>query len=682
VGRRDERRVVHELLSTRTSVPFVVHVQGMPGSGKTAFLDQLALDAAGLGYTVFAPARNLANDRRAAELAKRLVPVRRKTVVIADDWDALALEELRLIEQLERASGPLVFFVSARARPRSCFTSSNLFPDRFRVLELAGLEESDAVALLGAHKVALPEARRIHHLCGGLPAPMLLMAASMGRGGKGRQHELLEGSLVDPVRRLVGQVRDPLHIAALELVCLAGSLNERELRHGLETSPARTREVFEWLRGLTIVKPIVSGLVVHGLVRATVVADLLQRDPVHARACVERLLQAIAESLSWTGLPRRRAIDQLRALVASAPQDVVFADMFESGGPRIVRPRDRDLREAFALVEAQEGMIARETAERYVRYDPNCITVLQGAQNVDGVMVRVEWRGEDIPAPLVEPAVSMLVRALTERGELSPQKLIRTTRFFLSRSHGQMPCAELGALGAEITRGTLSANEGFITAQILERSAMLAWLPIVRTMNFAVLDAAAVEIDGRELVPCVADFTDLGAAFMNVVRLAWGLRPPPAASKESVPAASKESVPAASTESAPAADRERALPSRDDVEAEVTRALAHVRDLVWLRGARLGTWLFAEETDPRVRAARLQAWLLETIDSTESMRNGTLVLRALQASFHGTRSVDEAAVAAKMGVSTLKRYRKLGVERVIEIACDQLDAAGAQRSMA
>lgn len=642
----------------------MVHVQGMPGAGKTALLDQLAHDAAALGYTVFAPSRKLPSSLRAAEIAKRLVPVRKKTLVLADDWDALAIEELRLIDLLERASGPLVLVVGARARPRPCFASCALFPDRFRVIELAGLDEGDAVSLLGQHHLPEREARRIHHLCSGLPAAMLLMAATVGRGPSprgGRHHELLEGSLLDPVRRLTGQARDPLQIEALTLMSLAGSLNERELRHGLETSPESARAVFEWLRGLTIVRPTTTGLAVHDLVRTTVVADLLQRDPVHARACVARLLDTIRETLSWAGLPRRRAIEQLRALVASAPQDVVFADMFESGGPRIVRPRERDLRDAFALIESQEGAAARAIAERYVRYDPASITVVQGTQGVDGVMVRVEWRGDRVPEPLAEPAVARLAQVLAQSGELPAHKLIRVTRFFLSRSHGQMPCAELGALGAEITRGTLEANEGFVTVQILEKSAMAEWLPIVRTMNFAVRDDAAVQMDGRELVPCLADFADLGAAFVNVVRIAWGLSAPPA------PAA-----PAADIQSGAAPPR-GALPSRGDVETEVARALAHLRDLVWLRNAQLGAWLFAHEADPRERAARLQAWLLETIGSTESMRHGALVLRALRASFDATRSVDEAAVVAKMGVSTLKRYRRLGVMRMAELAREQLE---------
>jgi hypothetical protein len=181
---------------------------------------------------------------------------------------------------------------------------------------------------------------------------------------------------------------------------------------------------------------------------------------------------------------------------------------------------------------------------------------------------------------------------------------------------------------------------------------MQEWMPIVRTMNFRVRDDAAASVDGRELVPAIADFSDLGAAFVNVVRLAWGL-PAEAAAAAVAPKPSR--------------------PSPIEIESEVAHALAHLRDLVSLRSAPLGERLFASNTDAAERAKRLQAWLLEAIASTERMRQGALVLKAMHASFEATRTVDEAAAVAGMGFSTLKRYRKLGVVRITELAMDALE---------
>jgi hypothetical protein len=117
--------------------------------------------------------------------------------------------------------------------------------------------------------------------------------------------------------------------------------------------------------------------------------------------------------------------------------------------------------------------------------------------------------------------------------------------------------------------------------------------------------------------------------------------------------------------------RRSSVPPGVDVEVEVVRALSHLRDLVWLGGSPLGEWLFPDEAD---RAARLQQWLVEAIASTETMRNGVQVARALHASFDTSRSLEEAATWARMGVSTLKRYRKFGVVRLAELALRHAEA--------
>ena len=53
------------------------------------------------------------------------------------------------------------------------------------------------------------------------------------------------------------------------------------------------------------------------------------------------------------------------------------------------------------------------------------------------------------------------------------------------------------------------------------------------------------------------------------------------------------------------------------------------------------------------------------------MRRGGSVQKALEASYLADRSNEEAAAAAGMSLSTLKRYRKLGVEQVLERARDR-----------
>jgi hypothetical protein len=174
---------------------------------------------------------------------------------------------------------------------------------------------------------------------------------------------------------------------------------------------------------------------------------------------------------------------------------------------------------------------------------------------------------------------------------------------------------------AAITRRTLETSEPFLTAQIMDETAVGGWLALIRTMGFAVRDDAGVEMNGRRYVPCVADFADLGTIFLGVARRAWGL-----------------DVEGATSHATEADLRRSPVPPGVDIEAEVVRALGHHRDLVWLGSAPLGVWLFPDE-ERGARALHLQKWLVDAIASTETMRNGAQVARALHASFDASRSL-------------------------------------------
>ena len=162
-------------------------------------------------------------------------------------------------------------------------------------------------------------------------------------------------------------------------------------------------------------------------------------------------------------------------------------------------------------------------AARFIEFDPASMTVVRGAAGIDGVMIRVEFRGHVLPDALREPALDRLVAILHKAGELRSGHLVRVTRFFLAQNHGQIPCVELGALGSAITQRTLETHEPFTTVQYLEASVVDAWRGFMDTMGIFVREEAAVEIDGRRLVPCLAHVTDLGEAFLSIARRSWGI---------------------------------------------------------------------------------------------------------------------------------------------------------------
>lgn len=457
--------------------------------------------------------------------------------------------------------------------------------------------------------------------------------------------------LVELVRPLIEQVDDPRKRDALALLSLIGSLNEHELRLGLRLSALDGRAIFDWLRTLAIVRTVDAGLVLHRGVGAAIVAELHFRDPPQARDLVTKILGVIEKSLGWRGGPRSRSLGQLRALAANAPQDPALVKMFELGELSVAAPQGTEIMNALELIETLEGPESAAIAARFIAYDPAAVTIVRGPDHVSAVMIRVEFRGCTIPPPLVEPALERLLEVLDRSGELRPRVLVRVTRFFIARESYQAPCRELAILGALMTQQTIETQEPFINVQYLDARAIDGWRNVIDGIGcFERRDDAAVELGSRYLVPFIVHISDLEEALLSVVHRAWGL--------------SFARVSEGKTA---------------ELETEVARALGHLRDPLGLGACALGRHLFAD-LEVADRGDRLREWLRTAITETENMRRGDLIARALRASFDGSRALHEAADAARMSVSTLKRYKKLGIQRIAELARQIPHGTGQSRS--
>jgi hypothetical protein len=636
VGRTAERVRVGAILAARASIPVLVRVQGMPGIGKTALLRQLARDAEAQGYRVWTAAPAAPPSERARVLRDHLADSGEPTLLVADDWHALDLWEPALLERLDEARGPLVLLVASPLRPGDVV----LHRARQVVIELGGLDPAAAEALLAQRGIRAEDAARLHQATGGQPFAMMLLGDSPDLWLPAP--DLGEDALRALVHRLAGRIERPAVREALDLLALVGALNQAELGAAFGWGPVEARRTFDELRRLTVVTKGAQGLTVDPIVRAVLLGDLRVRDPARARVMVESALGPIEHALGWRGQPRRRALGQLRDLVAAAPQDAAMAGMFQLDTSRVAQSRERERDEALGLIASLEGPASAAIARRWVAHDPSSLTFFRTNDRIDAVMVRLDVRGGRVPAAVAEPALDRLLAVLGARGQLQPGMLFRSTRFFLSRAHGQMPSAELAALGAAMTRQTLDTHEPLRSSQHIEEKAVPAWREIIATLGFEVCAEAAVVVDGRTIVPCVGDATDLGPLFSGVARRAWGL-----------PVAAPQADPRPASAASPA-----------EVEALMLEALRHLRDTVWLEASPLAAELFAGRPLAE-RGPVLRAWLEQAVADTENMRHGEQIVRALRASFGASRSIDEAAAAAGMAPTTLKRYRKLGVGHLV-----------------
>lgn len=645
LGRSSVRTVVRELVGAGVDEPSLVYVHGTPGIGVSTLLEQLTRDLSADGCTVRSVEVSLTPTERARTLRDAIVPVDEPTVLVVDDWNTLSLDQAALVELLEGATGPLTLLVGSPHRPGPETVASALDPSRVRVLELGGLEQDVLIELLARRGVSASRARRIHRTCDGHPFAAFLLAESHDTELPAFTGGIGEGVSMRLVEHLLARTDDDVR-RGLASIALAGSANELELREALGIDTAAGHRLFDRLRALTLVRPTAGGLTLDPIVRSALVRDMLTRDPPGARSLVRGLLGPIRQALSWFGAPRSRAVEQLTHLIANAPQDISLAGMFRVDGIDVSEGRHADVPEALDLIELREGAVARGIAERWIRHDPSVLTVLRSEGRVEGVMIRVELTGPIIPPAFEEPVLRAFVDALVARGRLPSSQMYRVTRFFLSRAHGQGPCEELAVLGAAMTRRTLDTRTPYISAQCFDVEGIQAWGEVVDVLRFEVMDDARVTIDGRVWLPCALGPEEVGQVFMGVVNTAWGLAPAEPLGLE----------PAGPVVEATAPDQE-----------DVTQALRNMRDPIWLATSSLATWLFPATT-VEMRGEALRAWLERAVASTGTMRRGERVQKALEASYGADHSNEEAASAAGMGLSTLKRYRRIGVEQVLALA--------------
>ncbi|MEZ4317249.1 MAG: hypothetical protein R3F61_07085 [Myxococcota bacterium] len=638
IGRQHELHRIREFLAD-AGTPRLVHLEGVPGVGKSTLLREL-VRAGSEPYRVEVVPGATRADERTGRLKQALRPVERPTMVVVDDWDDLAPDQPAHVRRLEACEGPLALVVASCQRPGPQILQGALFPDRLLSVELQGLAPDVLDRLLAPYGVDGAESSAIHRVTAGHPFAAILLAwESAEARSLAASGELAALPAQRVVERIADRITDPRLRDLLALIALAGSVNVHEIARSFRIDAADASVLYERAVALTLTHVSPEGLTVAPMVRTALLSELLARDPEHARRLVGSLVATLRPALAWTGRPRHRALDQLASLVASSPQDVALSGFFASDTVEIFAGYEGDVDAALEVLAAHVPEAQVSVARRWIGHDPGTLTVLRRSGRVEAVMVRAEWRGCEVPDALRDPVVDGMVGRLGDR--LEGDRPVRVTRFFVSRRHGQLPSPELATLGTAMTRHTLQQSEPFVNVLLFTQPAFDAWREVAQQMQYEALDDGGIAVEGAVWTPFVREFHELGEAFVELVHEVWGL----------------EAVPEAPVAAPRVGER------------DVVAALRHRHDRVWLQDCELGRCLFAE-TSRSERAGRLEQWLDAAIASTASMYRGQLVESALRAAFDGNHSLVEAAAAAGMGLSTLKRYRKEGVAHITRLAGD------------
>jgi hypothetical protein len=280
VGRATELSRFQALLADPDE-PRVVYVHGPGGVGKTALLHQFAWLAEQAGRRcVWLDGPEVHPD--AVTVVGLLGPLEDDLVLLVDGVEGL--DRLLREEVLSRLAAEAVVVLTGRDRPSAQWRTDPGWRELVEVMPLGNLAEADGRKLLLDRGVAADDCGPALAFTRGHPLALALVADVAAQ----RRFSVAEapGVVKTLLRGLVDSVPSPQHRLALEGTAQVLSVTEPLLAALLDQPDVG--ELFEWLRGLSIIEPGPRGLFPHDLVRDVLATELEWRDPDAHAALHER----------------------------------------------------------------------------------------------------------------------------------------------------------------------------------------------------------------------------------------------------------------------------------------------------------------------------------------------------------------------------------------------------------
>jgi hypothetical protein len=274
----------------------VVLVHGPGGIGKSTLLRELARRAEERGRPVFfVEGRDLPPMPDALEAVLSGARRADRPVVLIDTYERMSAVDgylrLGLLPSLPESA---LIVIAGRNQPHGAWFSGGW--ERVATeLELDGLAQPEALALLAVHGLSDDRAPAVVEWADGSPLALALAADtaaadSQWTPAEGAQKPEMVRSLI---RRLADAELQGVRLSALGVAAIARVTTVELLAAVLPDTDANAP--YERLRALTFTEPLGDGLTLHELVRKALHADLRRRDQERERELRRRIVDQLYE---------------------------------------------------------------------------------------------------------------------------------------------------------------------------------------------------------------------------------------------------------------------------------------------------------------------------------------------------------------------------------------------------
>jgi len=518
VGRQHELAVL--LGTLERDGPFVIHLHGLAGIGKSSLLETYVARARARRATVVRldcraiepTARGFLHELGSAiggelptpaRAANRLARLGRRVVLALDNYEVLRLLDSWLRQVLvPMLQDNVRLILVGREPPVAGWVGAPGWAGLFHRLELGPLRDDEAGELLRGLGVPGDVARRINRFARGHPLALVL-AASAAAERSDLEEAAVPRVLEALTRTYLADVDDPVTREALGAAAVTRRMTLPLLRTMLPT--AAPQDAFERLRTLPFVESGRDGLILHDAVKQAIATSLKTSDPSRDRALRRSAWRHFVTSARDVQGPAlwRSTADILYLLENPAVREGFFPSDVHL---YTVEPsRSEDAKAILAIARRHEGREGAQALAAWWTALPACFRVVRGPDGgVAGFYVAADAKA--VPPALIraDPVVRRWV-ALLRKHPLSPGQRMLFLRRWLSAHSGEASSPAQGACWIDMKRHYMELRPHLRRIATTVRDPAPYWA-VVERLGFRIVPEAEVEIDGQAHHTAILDF--------------------------------------------------------------------------------------------------------------------------------------------------------------------------------
>ena len=454
VGRDEELERFQSALTAETLPFHVLHVFGPGGVGKTELLQAFARRCEDNDVPAYyldtqdvdpSPDAFRAALRRALDLETdtpalpALAERDERTVLFLDTIETIdALDNWLRTQFLPDLPANVLVVMAGRDEPPAEWRTDPWRP-LVDTMSLRNFDQEAGRTLLRRRDVPADQHETILNFTRGHPLATSLVADLLDqRDTETFEPEEAPNVVKTLLEQFVQKVPGPAHRATLETASLVQYTTEAVLRAVLDTP--NVHELFEWLRGLSFVRPGKRGVTLHDLARNALAADLRWRNPDWHDTLHERARQFYTDRLK--DAPDRLVHDtlsDLTFLLRSHPLIQPFYDRLQSQWGEAEdliedTPTEADWPILVEMVREHEGDAAAEIANHWFERQPEGVRVYRDANGEPaGFLLTLALAETSEEGRAADPVVEAAWTHLEAHAPLRPDERASMFRFWMAR---------------------------------------------------------------------------------------------------------------------------------------------------------------------------------------------------------------------------------------------------------